>query len=188
MMLDRENTVRCLEAMRESATAAGGAEISVKCRIGVDDVDSYEELAAFVRDVRSAGVSNMQLHARKALLIGCSTLENRHVPPLRHDVVHSIARDFPDLRIDLNGGVLSSADALQCLQNCPDLAGVMVGRAAINHPFSFANVDHEWRNVGEHDHGDLSINSKLNGEGAVSPTPFKAVATTRREVMCATAT
>jgi tRNA-dihydrouridine synthase A len=184
MMIDRENTMRCLTAMKEAAAVAGGAEISVKCRIGVDDVDSYEDLANFVRDVRSAGVTRLQLHARKALLDGVGTMGNRHVPPLRHEVVHSIARDFPDLMIELNGGVLSSAEGLQCLRTCPELHGVMCGRAAINHPFSFANIDHEWRNEERLESGDLSGTSKAHSrDNPVTAAALEAVATSRREVL-----
>jgi tRNA-dihydrouridine synthase len=184
MMIDRENTMRCLEAMKEAAAVAGGAEISVKCRIGVDDVDSYEDLASFVRDVRSAGVTRLQLHARKALLDGVGTMGNRHVPPLRHDVVHSIARDFPNLMIELNGGILSSAEGLQCLRTCPELHGVMCGRAAINHPFSFANIDHEWRNNERLESGDVSGTSESHArDNSVTAAPLETMAITRREVL-----
>lgn len=78
--------------------------MTVKCRIGVDDHDSYEELVAFVGHVaRKGNVTHFIVHARKALLNGLSPEQNRRIPPLKYEVVRQLARDFPDIRFTLNG-------------------------------------------------------------------------------------
>lgn len=118
---------------------------SVKCRIGVDDEDSYEHLSAFIDHVSSAGhVSHFIIHARVAILGGkFSPKDNRTIPPLKHDFVHRLAQDFPNVRFSLNGGIKSIEGAIQHLQTNNDspIAGVMVGRSVIDQPFSWRKVD-----------------------------------------------
>ena len=116
MMLEPTLVAECVAAMAENA---GGAPVTVKCRIGVDDVDSYEDARRFVEVVAPAlppapsagGRPLFAVHARKALLDGLSPAENRTVPPLRHEWVHALARDFPDVGFALNGGVTTLAEA-----------------------------------------------------------------------------
>jgi tRNA-dihydrouridine synthase A len=56
---------------------------TVKCRLGVDEFDSYEFAKEFVNVVsKEGGVTHFIIHARKAFLKGLSPLENRNVPPL----------------------------------------------------------------------------------------------------------
>eukprot|EP00128_Syssomonas_multiformis_P018990 Colp12_sorted_trinity150504_noHs@6765 len=43
---------------------------TIKCRIGVDEFDSYEFLQSFIRTVADAGVTHFAVHARKAWLKG----------------------------------------------------------------------------------------------------------------------
>ena len=87
-------------------------DVTVKCRLGVDDLDSYERLCEFVRVVSTQGqVSHFVVHARKCLLQGLSPAQNRSVPPLRHGWVFALKRDFPHLRFSLNGGLESTAAA-----------------------------------------------------------------------------
>lgn len=118
-------------AMRD----ASGLPVSVKCRTGVDDADSYEQLAEFVHAVSArGGVSDFTIHARKALLCGLSPEENRRVPPLQYARVLALARDFPALRFTLNGGLRSLGEAAAALRHAP-LAGVMLGRAAAERPW-----------------------------------------------------
>ncbi|MFN3953006.1 MAG: tRNA dihydrouridine(20/20a) synthase DusA [Pararhodobacter sp.] len=118
----------CLSAM----AAACGAEITVKCRIGVDDQNPAEVLPAFLEVVRAAGVRRVIIHARKAWLKGLSPRENREVPPLDYPLVLAMKRAFPDLVICLNGGVdtLDVAEALLA----QGIDGVMIGRAAYHKP------------------------------------------------------
>jgi len=112
--------------------------VTVKTRIGVDEVDSYEALVAFVEKIAAAGCRSFTIHARKAWLSGLSPKENREVPPLRYDVVYALKRDFPDLEIILNGGVLTLEEAQTHLQQ---VDGVMIGRAAYQTPYVMAEAD-----------------------------------------------
>ncbi|CAM9109422.1 unnamed protein product [Pylaiella littoralis] len=122
--------------------------VTVKCRIGVDDKDSYEELTTFVRAVKDAGVDHVIVHARKCLLNGLSTNANRTVPPLRYDVVHRLALEFPELEIVLNGGIGDLGAANDHIVGTGEwggygggVAGVMVGRAAYFDPWLFRHTD-----------------------------------------------
>lgn len=141
-------------------SAVPNAEVSVKCRIGVDEMDSYENLHFFISSISDAGATLIQLHARKALL-DHSPLSNRDIPPLRYDIVYQIARDFPNLRVELNGGVDSFEAMNEHLSHCPDLAGVMIGRACINHPYSFSNAQITKRSRGDMLHTYIDYCSSL---------------------------
>ena len=114
----------CLAAMR----AACGAEITVKCRLGVDDQDTEEALPALLDAARQAGVRRVIVHARKAWLQGLSAKENRQIPPLDYDLVARMVTRYPDLAICLNGGIDSLDQAESLLAQ--GFAGVMIGRAA----------------------------------------------------------
>lgn len=114
--------------------------VTVKCRIGVDDHDSYEELHYFITTVASAGVSHFIIHARKCLLKGLSTHENRTIPPLKYNWVYRLKEDFPELFFTLNGGVQSIQHAKELLDTT-NIDGVMIGRAAYNNPWNFRDAD-----------------------------------------------
>ncbi len=126
----------CVAAMQD---AAGGADITVKCRIGVDDQEPAEVLPAFLAKLRAAGVTRIAVHARKAWLQGLSPKENRSVPPLDYDLVHAMKRAFPDLHLSINGGIGSLAEAKDHL--AAGLDGVMIGRAAYQTPALLLGVD-----------------------------------------------
>ena len=118
----------CLGAMRAETLA----EVTVKCRIGVDDQDPEQALPAFLDAVRRAGVRRVIIHARKAWLHGLSPKENRTLPPLDHALVLRMKVKFPDLHLTLNGGVTELAEARALLAQGID--GVMIGRAAYHDP------------------------------------------------------
>lgn len=111
--------------------------VTVKCRIGVDDHDSYESLYHFIELINSAGCQHVIIHARKAWLSGLSPKENRTVPPLRYDIVKQIKKDFPTLTITINGGIKTIADIDEHLAN---VDGVMIGRAAYSNPYLLAEI------------------------------------------------
>ena len=113
--------------------------VTVKHRLGVDEQEGYEPLAAFVEAVAAAGCRVFVVHARKAWLAGLSPKENREVPELRHDLVHRLKRDRPELTVVLNGGVPSLDAALDHL--AAGLDGVMIGRAAYHEPWILAAAD-----------------------------------------------
>lgn len=124
----------CVRAMKDQVAVP----VTVKSRIGIDDRDSYGELVDFVGAVRDAGCDALIVHARKAWLKGLSPRENRDLPPLRHDVVRQLARDFPDLSICINGGIKTLDQARSFLD---ELDGVMIGREAYHNPWIFAAAD-----------------------------------------------
>ncbi len=119
----------CVAAMR----GAVDVEVTVKCRIGVDDQVPEDVLPVFLEHIRAAGCARVIIHARKAWLKGLSPKENREVPPLDHDLVVEMVRVFPDLHISLNGGVVSLDQAVALLDRGVD--GVMIGRAAYHAPY-----------------------------------------------------
>ena len=108
-------------------------EVTVKCRIGLDDQNPKEILPNFISTVSSAGVSRFIIHARKAWLTGLSPKDNRNIPSLDYDIVHSVKAEFPNLHISLNGGINSLKEAEIFLKKGID--GVMIGRAAYKRPF-----------------------------------------------------
>jgi len=118
----------CVAAM----IAASPVEVTVKCRIGIDDQDPVQVLPEFLRIVSEAGVSRFTIHARKAWLEGLSPKENRDIPPLDYDLVYDMKRAFPHLHLSLNGGVASLDAASRHLE--AGLDGVMIGRAAYHTP------------------------------------------------------
>lgn len=120
----------CVAAM----IAASPVEVTVKCRIGVDEQRPEEVLPAFLETVREAGVTRFAIHARKAWLQGLSPKQNRDVPPLDYPLVHRMKRDFPALHLSVNGGITSLEQAQTHLAAGMD--GVMVGRAAYHDPSS----------------------------------------------------
>lgn len=134
LMTEPELVAECVAAMQ----GATDLPVTVKHRIGVDDTDSYADLARFVETVSAAGCRSFVVHARKAWLSGLSPKENREVPPLRHDVVHRLKADFPHLEIVLNGGIL---DLDAALPHIGPTDGVMIGRGAYETPWILAAAD-----------------------------------------------
>jgi tRNA-dihydrouridine synthase A len=112
--------------------------VTVKHRIGIDDLDSYDHMRGFVDTVAAAGCQVFIVHARKAWLKGLSPKQNRTVPPLRHDEVHRLKRERPDLLIATNGGVRTLDEAKGHLAH---VDSVMIGRAACDTPWIFARAD-----------------------------------------------
>ena len=129
LMQQPDLVAECVRAMR----AATGAEVTVKCRIGVDDQDPEEALPRFLDAVAEAGVRRVTIHARKAWLKGLSPKENREVPPLDYPLVLRTKARRPDLHVSINGGVQSLNLAEDLLAQ--GLDGVMVGRAAYHAPW-----------------------------------------------------
>ena len=134
LMAEPDLVAACVAAMR----AATDLPVTVKTRIGIDERDSYQELADFVRRVAAGGCTVFIVHARKAWLSGLSPKENREIPPLRHEVVHRLKRDFPELTIVLNGGLTTLEQVTKQLRQ---VDGVMIGRAAYENPYLLAEVD-----------------------------------------------
>lgn len=124
----------CIAAMREACDI----DVTVKHRIGVDDMEDYAGLRDFVGTVAQSGCKTFIIHARKAWLKGLSPKQNREVPPLNYDLVYHIKRDFPELEIIINGGITNIDDCQQHLQH---VDGVMVGREAYQNPMLLVAVE-----------------------------------------------
>lgn len=107
-------------------------DVTVKCRIGVDDQNPAEVLPEFLSQIVAAGVERVTIHARKAWLQGLSPKENRDIPPLDYDLVFEMKQLFPHLHISINGGIATLDHAAELLDAGID--GVMIGRAAYHSP------------------------------------------------------
>ncbi len=128
LMREPARVADCVDAMR----AAVRIEVSVKCRIGVDEQDPSEALPRFLEAVCAAGIRSVTVHARKAWLKGLSPKENRDVPPLDYGLVARMRAAFPQLRLTLNGGIRSLEAAEAHLAE--GFESVMIGRAAYERP------------------------------------------------------
>ncbi len=118
----------CVRAMREAVEV----DVTVKCRIGVDDQDPEYVLPEFLAQIVAAGCERVTIHARKAWLQGLSPKENRDIPPLDYDLAQRMKMLFPNLHISVNGGIDSLDLAEEMLERGFD--GVMIGRAAYHQP------------------------------------------------------
>lgn len=134
LMATPDKVARGVAAMR----AAVDLPVTVKHRIGIDHLDSYEHMAQFVETVAEAGSDRFTVHARIAWLQGLSPKENRDVPPLRYDDVYRLKQDYPHLPIEINGGIRSLDSAAEHLQH---VDAVMIGRAAVDDPYLFSQAD-----------------------------------------------
>jgi len=154
LMLQPSRVAECVRAMRDAV----GVPVTVKCRIGIDDQDSYEFFAGFAAAVIAAGADALIVHARAAILGGLSgggpagpalsPKENREIPPLRYHYVHRLKAEYPDLPIVINGGLTDMPAVLA--QAGFGLDGVMLGRAAYHNPMLLAEleravIDPGWR-------------------------------------------
>lgn len=118
--------------------AAVSIPVTVKHRLGVDDLDAYEYTAQFVETVAKSGVDTFIVHARKAWLKGLSPAQNRNIPPLLYQNVYQLKRDFPSLVVVINGGIQNLKEAKKHLR---EVDGVMIGRAAYHQPQLFSEAD-----------------------------------------------
>ena len=134
LMAEPQLVADCVKAMQDAADI----RVTVKHRIGIDDRESYGELVDFVGTIADAGCRTFIIHARKAWLSGLSPKENREIPPLQYETVHAVKRDFPQLEIIINGGIINLDQAEAAM---PLVDGVMIGRAAYNEPWLLADAD-----------------------------------------------
>ncbi len=135
LMAEPERVADCVAAMQSAVTIP----VTVKSRIGIDDLDSYDHLCRFIDTIAQKGCRTFIIHARKAWLKGLNPRQNREIPPLRYDVAHRIKKDFPHLEIVINGGLVDCSDTLEQLSH---LDGVMIGRAAYQNPWLLAQLEY----------------------------------------------
>ena len=141
LMAEPRLVADCVAAMRQATTLP----VTVKHRIGLGRSEDYDFVRDFVATVGEAGCEVFIVHARNAWLQGLSPKENREVPPLRHEVVHRLAAEFPAWRFVVNGGLHTHAQAQAVGAG---LAGVMVGRRAYQEPWMLADVDRLYGGAG----------------------------------------
>jgi len=134
LMREPDLVASCVESMIEACDIP----VSVKSRIGIDEMESYDELSDFVYRIHKKGCQHFIIHARKAWLQGLSPKQNRTIPPLNYPWVYQIKKDFPRLKITINGGITNTKEVLNHLKR---VDGVMLGRAIYNEPFTLTEID-----------------------------------------------
>ena len=126
----------CLTEMMASCSIP----VTVKTRIGYDDVEDYESLKNFIQILKKTGVKTFVIHARKAMLGKFTPKQNLNIPPLKYDIVYRLKEDFPDEEIIINGGINS---IYQIKNHLEKVDGVMIGRTAYHSPYFLAEIEKE---------------------------------------------
>lgn len=134
LMAEPELVAQLVKAMK----AATDKPVTVKHRIGIDHLDSYEHMAGFVEKVASAGAERLTVHARIAILQGLDPKQNREIPPLRYTDVYRLKKQFPNLVIEINGGIKTLEDVALHLEH---VDSVMLGRIAYDEPYFMTQVE-----------------------------------------------
>lgn len=137
LMAEPNLVAECIHSMQKAVSIP----VTVKHRIGIDDMHSYEEMLHFVDTVAATGCTHFIVHARIAILQGLSPKENREVPPLRYEDVYRLKQERPHLTIEINGGIKTFDETQQHLQH---VDGVMIGREAYHNPYLLAEMGQLW--------------------------------------------
>ena len=137
LMKEADLVKECISDMIKESSA----DVSLKCRIGVDEFESYNFFKNFISIIAESGCKLIFVHARKAFLKGLDPKKNRTVPPLKYEFVHQIKKDFPNIKFVINGGLNSIED---CHKQLKHVDGVMVGRSIQANPFFLENIDNEF--------------------------------------------
>ena len=154
LMYKPELVSECVHALKKAVHIP----VSVKCRIGVDEKDSFNELVYFIKGIVQAGADFICIHARKGLLNGLSPKENRTIPPLQYETVYQIKKIFPKQFIGINGGVTTLNEISQHLKQ---VDSVMIGREAYHNPMLFKDVDQFFYNQSTHDLTPFDVTESL---------------------------
>jgi len=126
----------CLTEMMASCSLP----VTVKTRIGYDDVEDYESLKNFIKILKKTGVKTFIIHARKAMLGKFTPKQNLNIPPLKHDIVYRLKKDFPEEEVIINGGINS---IYQIKNHLEKVDGVMIGRSVYHSPYFLAEIERE---------------------------------------------
>ena len=136
LMKEPELVAKCISNMKKSVNIP----VTVKCRIGVDNMDQDAQLDRFIEQVSFEGCNTFIIHARKAWLKGLSPKDNREIPPLNYERVYKLKDKFHHLNIVINGGIKTIEESLEHLNH---VDGVMVGREAYDNPLMLNSIDKE---------------------------------------------
>ncbi|MDD5335787.1 MAG: tRNA dihydrouridine(20/20a) synthase DusA [Rhodoferax sp.] len=173
LMAEPQLVADCVKAMLDVVQVP----VTVKHRIGIDKVESYDFVRDFVGAVSEAGCRTFIVHARNAWLKGISPKENRELPPLRYEWAYRLKSDFPQLTVVVNGGIATSAQIRDQLQQ---VDGVMLGRAAYHNPWWLSEWDAAFYGVGTADSGREQVEEQMcdymSREAAQHDTPWTAIA------------
>ncbi len=140
LMKEPELVAECIHAMVNACKIP----VTAKTRIGFDDVEDFDYLNNFIRQMRDAGANTFILHARKAMLSGLSPKQNLNIPKLNYDMVYKIKKENPNLEIIINGGITKVNEIKNHLNYCD---GVMIGRSIYQNPYSLVEIEKEIFNV-----------------------------------------
>ena len=136
LMQEPDLVAKCIEAM----TKATNLPITIKTRIGYNEVENFDFLKSFIQTIKNAGSKKFIIHARKALLKKLSPKENLNIPPLKYDFVYKLKDHFKNDEIIINGGVKTTDEVKNHLQR---VDGVMIGRAIYHSPYFLADIEKE---------------------------------------------
>ena len=136
LMKEPNLVARCIEAM----TKATNLPITIKTRIGYNDVENFEFIKSFIKTTKNAGSKKFIIHARKALLKKLTPKENLNIPPLKYDFVYRLKENFSEDEIIINGGIKSTKEIKSHLSK---VDGVMIGRAIYHSPYFLADIEKE---------------------------------------------
>ena len=137
LMKEASLVKECITSMIKESSI----DVSLKCRIGVDEFEDYDFFKNFISTIAESGCKLIFVHARKAFLKGLDPKKNRTIPPLKYEFVHQIKKDFPDIKFVMNGGLNSIEE---CHEQLKYVDGVMVGRAIQANPFFLERIDSEF--------------------------------------------
>ena len=157
LMAEPELVAECFTAMN----SATDAEVTVKCRLGIDDQDVENTLPSFIETVADKGCQTFIIHARKAWLKGLSPKDNRTIPPIDYELVHAMKEKYPELDIIVNGQVVDVSHAIEVMDG--RLNGAMFGRSAYNTPWILTDVDKAWFGGDAFEASRLDIAERLIG-------------------------
>ena len=132
LMAEPQLVAECVDAIRKSVSVP----VTVKHRIGINDIEGYEFVREFVAAVSRGGCRTFIVHARNAVLKGLSPKENREIPPLKYDYVYRLKSEFPLLEFVINGGITSWTEITTHLAY---VDGAMLGRAVYHNPWLLAD-------------------------------------------------
>ena len=134
LMKEPKIVAECIESLKNNCNLP----VTIKHRIGVDEVDSFYSLDNFVKQIANAGADRFTIHARKAILKGLNPKQNRTIPPLNYEMVRKLKQSNPNLIIEINGGITNIE---QCINALNDFDGVMIGRSIYKHPLRWSEID-----------------------------------------------
>ena len=137
LMKEPNLVAQCVETMIENCDIP----VTVKHRIGIDDMESYNQLSDFINLISDKGCNHFIVHARKAWLTGLSPKENRTIPPLNYPWVYQLKKDFPNLQFTINGGIENCQEITEHLEK---VDSVMLGRAIYHNPFLLQQIEVEF--------------------------------------------